>query len=206
MEQGAWIKDNVIWTTLSGEANPLISLSELGIGYAHNHQNALAATLISYAAGASFEAINKGLKEFRGVKHRFQVVDTINGVLFINDSKATNSQASLTALSLPQSPIVWIAGGLDRGQDIEEITTLAAKRCKTAILLGQTKDRFAVALREKGVSELYLVQNMAEAVEIAKKISLPGDTVLLSPACASWDMYPSFEHRGDDFINEVTRK
>ena len=206
VEQGAWIKDNVIWTTLSGEANPLISLSELGIGYAHNHQNALAATLISYAAGASFEAINKGLKEFRGVKHRFQVVDTINGVLFINDSKATNSQASLTALSLPQSPIVWIAGGLDRGQDIEEITTLAAKRCKTAILLGQTKDRFAVALREKGVSELYLVQNMAEAVEIAKKISLPGDTVLLSPACASWDMYPSFEHRGDDFINEVTRK
>lgn len=206
VEQGAWIADETILMKIDGKKEVVLPLNQLGIGYAHNFQNAMAAALISFCAGASYDAIRLGLKSFKGVRHRFQVVDTLNQVLYINDSKATNSQAALTALELPQTPIIWIAGGLDRGQDVEEIAQRAAQRCKTAILLGQTKERLADALKRFGLQSIFLVQNMAEAVELAKKISLPGETVLLSPACASWDMYPSFEHRGDDFIDQVTKK
>jgi UDP-N-acetylmuramoylalanine--D-glutamate ligase len=206
VEQGAWIANDMLIMKINGKKETVLPLNQLGIGYAHNVQNAMAAALISYCAGASYDAIRQGLKSFKGVRHRFQIVDTINQVLYVNDSKATNSQAALTALELPQTPIVWIAGGLDRGQDVDEIAQKAAKYCKSAILLGQTKERFAEALKRYGLDSIYLVQSMAEAVVTAKKISLPGDTVLLSPACASWDMYPSFEHRGDDFIDQVTKK
>ncbi len=206
VEQGAWVAEDHIVMRIDGQKEIVLPVDQLGIGYAHNVQNALAATLISFSAGASYDAIRKGLQSFKGVRHRFQIVDTLNGVLYINDSKATNSQAALTALELPQSPIVWIAGGLDRGQDVDEIAQKAAQYCKAAIFLGQTKERFAEALKRFGLTTIYLVPSMSEAVATAKRISVPGDTVLLSPACASWDMYPSFEHRGDDFIQEVTRK
>ena len=206
VDQGAWVAEDQLVMRINGKKEVVLPVNQLGIGYAHNVQNALAATLISFSAGASMDAIRKGLQSFKGVRHRFQIVDMLNNVLYINDSKATNSQAALTALELPRSPIVWIAGGLDRGQDVDEIAQKAAQNCKAAILLGQTKERLAEALKRYGLTTIYLVSSMAEAVATAKKISIPGDTVLLSPACASWDMYPSFEHRGDDFIREVTGK
>lgn len=206
VEEGAWLENDNLMFRIKGITEAVLPLNELGIGYAHNYQNAMAAALTAYAAGASLDSIRKGLRSFQGVTHRFQIVARIDGVLYINDSKATNSQAALVALSLPSEPIVLIAGGLDRGQDFTEFAQSIKNHCKAVILLGQTKERIRQALSELNFTNVTMVNDMEEAVEQSHKLSREGDCVLLSPACASWDMYPSFEVRGQSFMDAVTRK
>ncbi|MCE5195825.1 MAG: UDP-N-acetylmuramoyl-L-alanine--D-glutamate ligase [Negativicutes bacterium] len=205
-EEGAWLQNDLLMFRSKGVTEAILPLKELGIGYAHNYQNAMAAALTAYAAGASPEAIRKGLRSFQGVAHRFQIVARLNGVLYINDSKATNVQAALVALSLPGEPIILIAGGLDRGQDFTEFAQSIRQHCKAVILLGQTKERIRQALAAENFSNVTMVHDMEEAVEQSRRLSEPGDCVLLSPACASWDMYPDFEVRGQSFMDAVVRK
>lgn len=201
--QGAYLKGDKIRIKAEDLDEELLDVAELGVGYAHNIMNAMAAALISWAGGADLDAIRFGLKDFKGVKHRFQKVREKDGILYINDSKATNSQAALTALSLPKEPIIWMAGGLDRGQDLKELLTLAKKNCKAAVFLGEIKERMYAEALNLGFSNVDKAEDMADALIKARSKGARGDLILLSPACASWDMYESFEHRGDDFIRLI---
>ncbi len=205
IQRGASIDDGHLVIRGFGESLRLCHIDELGIGYHHNHENALAAALISYLIGARATSIRQGLMSYRGMPHRFQVIATIAGVRYINDSKATNPEATLTALAAPTEPIVLIAGGLERGLDLSQLTKAISERVKAVVLLGETKDRLQAELAGLGYTQATTVETMAEAVMTASRKAGAGDCVLLSPACASWDMYKDFEERGSDFVKEVSR-
>ncbi len=205
VERGAGIDHGHLVIRGFGEEIALCHINELGIGYHHNHENALAAALISYLVGAKTASIRQGLLSYRGMPHRFQVVATVDGVRYINDSKATNPEATLTALSAPTEPIVLIAGGLERGLDLSQLTKAISQRVKAVVLLGETKERLRTELERLGYFSATVVETMAEAVTAAHQQAAAGDCVLLSPACASWDMYKDFEERGSDFVTEVSR-
>lgn len=203
VEQGAYLRGEEIRLRLAGADDPLLNIQELGIGYAHNIENAMAASLMAYAAGASLDHIRSALRSFKGLPHRFQIVAQKQGRTFINDSKATNPVASAIALTLPGQPIVLIAGGLERGLDLQSFAAQIKRCCRAVVLLGETKQRLAADLQKVGFSQVRIVEDMAEAVAEAYRLSQPGDTVLLSTGCASWDMYPSYEVRGADFTAQV---
>jgi UDP-N-acetylmuramoylalanine--D-glutamate ligase len=139
------------------------------------------------------------------VEHRLEYVGTVNGVAYYNDSKATNAQAAIRALESFEEPIVWIGGGLDRGVDFHELVPVFAQRVKAVVAYGQSAPILLARAEEAGVPIRRSVKDVAEAVEEASKSAQPGDVVLLSPACASWDMYTSFEERGSIFKQAVHR-
>ena len=153
-------------------------------------------------SGAENDAIRIVLATFNGVKHRLQFIGEVNGRKFYNDSKATNILATKTALSAFQEPVILLAGGLDRGNEFDELIP-ALKGVKGLVLFGQTAAKIEKAGRQAGIKMIEHVDNVNEAVPRAFELSEPGDIILLSPACASWDQYKTFEVRGDIFINAV---
>ncbi|MFC4617256.1 UDP-N-acetylmuramoyl-L-alanine--D-glutamate ligase [Camelliibacillus cellulosilyticus] len=168
----------------------------------HNVANALAAIAIAKSFGVKSDAIRGVLQTFTGVPHRLQYVTTIAGRAFYNDSKATNILATTKALSAFHQPVILLAGGLDRGNDFSELVP-ALKGVKAVIAFGETKDKLAETARAAGVKTVRTVDNVQEAVPVAYGISNDGDVILLSPACASWDQFRTFEERGDMFIKTV---
>ena len=203
VEQGAFLKGEEIWIRLAGSEYALLSYKELGVGYGHNIENAMAASLVALASGVKPDSVRSALREFKGLPHRFQVVARIEGRTFINDSKATNPGASEIALTLPGEPIILIAGGLERNIDLAEFAGHISKYCHYVVLIGQTAQRLANDLNAAGFSNYVIAANMEEAVPLAYKHSRSGDTILLSTGCASWDMYSNYDVRGDDFIEQV---
>ncbi|GAB7387663.1 UDP-N-acetylmuramoyl-L-alanine--D-glutamate ligase [Bacillaceae bacterium] len=187
-----------------GKEHVIIARDEIALPGEHNLENALAAALIALAAGADIAAIRRTLRTFRGVEHRLEYVDTIDGVRYYNDSKATNPGAAIKALQSFREPIVYIAGGLDRGIDFRELQPFfASGKVKSLIAYGQSSEKLQKVAREAGLSRIYPVDNVKEAVFVARDVAEPGDVVLLSPACASWDLYASFEERGRIFKETV---
>jgi UDP-N-acetylmuramoylalanine--D-glutamate ligase len=184
----------------------IIRVDELGIPGRHNTANALAAIAMALAAGADPAKLVEPLRDFRGVEHRLEYVGTIGGVKFYNDSKATNPMAStMSILSLP-SPLILIAGGLDRGSDYMELLPVFRDRLKGLVTIGQTREKIGRVAALSGLTNVKIVEpidnaelTLRRAVEEAVAMAVPGDTVLLSPACASWDMFPSYEVRGRIF-------
>ena len=174
---------------------------ELIIPGAHNLENALAAVAAAVAAGIGPDVIAGTLRSFKGVEHRLEFVCEAGGVRYVNDSKGTNPDASIKAIEAIGSGIVLIAGGYDKEADFVEYIRAAKGRVKKFILLGAT----AAKIRDCAVSEgfdeadINMVPCMGEAVRLGAGLADPGDTVLLSPACASWDMYRNYEERGEDF-------
>ena len=207
VEQGAYLDGEVIRLVLPelGIAEELVAVSDLGIGYAHNVENAMAATLLALSVGAKLENIRPVLHSFKGLAHRFQIVAEKQGRLFINDSKATNPGASEIAMTLPGVPVVLIAGGLERHIDLMPFAKQIKKYCRGVALIGQTKERLARDLTAIGFTNFRLAADMAEAVPLAFELSQAGDTILLSTGCASWDMYSNYDVRGDDFIANVAK-
>ncbi len=175
------------------------SIDELQIPGSHNLENALASTAIAYWSGVSPDVIRKTLKEFEGVEHRIEYVDCINGVRFINDSKGTNPDASIKAIEAIQTPMVLIAGGMDKGSEFKEFIKAFNEKVKYLVLLGETAHKIKQTANEMGYTNVVVQNNMERCVQEAFKKAEAGDTVLLSPACASWDMYPNFEARGQHF-------
>lgn len=171
-----------------------------------NVDHNVANTLAAIAAAKVFEVENEFIRQvigtFTGVSHRLQYVDTIDDRLFYNDSKATNILATTKALQAFQQPVILLAGGLDRGNTFESLVPYF-EGVKAVITFGETKNKLADAAKMAGVKDIRLVDNVTEAVPVAFALSEPGDVVLLSPACASWDQYRSFEERGDIFMNSV---
>ncbi|WP_054957554.1 UDP-N-acetylmuramoyl-L-alanine--D-glutamate ligase [Paenibacillus dakarensis] len=200
----------IVYTDDKGFSHEILSVDDIGLLGRFNVSNAMAACAIAIAAGADISTLAGPLKNFKGVEHRLEFVMDIQGVSYYNNSKATNSKATYNALMSLERPIVLIAGGLDRGLDYEELVPALRERVKSVVLLGETKEKLAKAAQQAGLKEITLVDNgedaaavLTYAVKKAAAIAEPGDIVLLSPACASWDMFPSFEVRGSIFKEAV---
>lgn len=198
LKEGAFVKNNKIVVRLNDKEDDIINIDEIFIRGPHNLENALAATLISYLYGIDKDIIRKTLVEFKGVEHRLEFVKEINKVKYINDSKGTNPDSSIKALNSYEN-IILIAGGMDKNSDFDEFTSLFEDKVKYAFLIGETKEIIASSLKKHNFYEFEYVNTMEEAVSKSYEIAKENDIVLLSPACASWDMYDSYEVRGNHF-------
>ena len=180
-----------------------LDFSSINLLGKHNLENAYAASLAALAIGGSLEGIQSALSNFKGLLHRLEYVATINGIDFFNDSKATNVDAVAKALETFSKPIILIMGGRDKGGNFQTLRDLVCRRVKKLIVLGEAKEDILFALGDitpaKGAS------SMEDAVLSAYHAASPGDVVLLSPACASFDMYDSYARRGEDFCRVVDK-
>ena len=192
-----YMKDDAIYY----ENEEIIKLVDIKLVGEHNYENIMSAIAAAKEFGVSNADINAVLGTFTGVKHRIDFVDEINGVKFYNDSKATNNVATITALKSFDKDLILILGGLDRGQTFDELTPYM-NAVKKVVCYGETKQKIAEYV-EKIDTQCQVFENLTEATKAAFSDSIAGDTILLSPACASWDQYKNFEIRGDEFIDIV---
>lgn len=204
LSYGAFVKDeHLVIIGDTGELVTLCRVDELIIPGNHNLENALAAAAISYFAGIEPEIISETLKKFQGVEHRLEYCGEVDGVKFVNDSKGTNTDASSKAIEAMGEDIILIAGGYDKGSDFTEFIQSFNGRVKHMVLLGKTAEIIKEQAERVGFVNITMAKNMEDCVNEAFKLAESGDTVLLSPACASWDMYTCFEQRGEHFKNCV---
>ena len=202
LDEGAFLLNGELVIKTNNEIQKLCTVDELGIKGAHNVENALAASMVAFCAGAEPEKMRKVLIEFKGVEHRIEFVRELDGVKYYNDSKATNTDSAIKALETFDGHIILIAGGDDKGTDLTEFMQLVKNRVDELILVGDAAARFKQAAIDNGfnVNKIHEVgYSMNKAVEVAQEISHSPQVVLLSPACASFDMYDGFEARGRDF-------
>lgn len=198
LDSGAYVKDG--WIYFNDEQ--IIEKKDIVLPGQHNLENILSAVAAVLLSGASKEAIYNVLTTFTGVRHRLQYVGNVDDRKFYNDSKATNILATENALAAFDAPIVLLAGGLDRGNFFDELVP-SLKNVKVLITFGQTAEKVGQAGQAAGIKTILRVDNVEKAVPVAFEHSEPGDVILLSPACASWDQYKTFEVRGDMFIEAV---
>lgn len=200
LDIGAYVEEGrIVISDLSGGKHDICGQEELKIPGTHNLENALAAAAIAFFAGIDTKVIAKVLREFKGVEHRIEDCGEVNGVRYINDSKGTNPDAATKAIQAMKENIILIAGGYDKGSDFTEFTKLFEGRVKHVLLMGKTAVKFKDAAEKNGYMETTIMKDMPSCVNEAARIAEPGDIVLLSPACASWDMYESYEKRGEHF-------
>lgn len=188
---------------LQSKDEKIMKTSEMVLPGIHNQQNALVAIAISKIMGADNEDIQAVLKTFSGAKHRLQYVMTLDGRKIYNDSKSTNIEAASVAIPSFNEPEVLIAGGLDRGFTFDELVPLLKKHVKAVVLYGETKYLLADSARKAGIKDIVIENTLQEAVPKAYELTKPGDVLLFSPACASWDQFKTFEDRGDYFVSFV---
>ncbi|MFF2445941.1 UDP-N-acetylmuramoyl-L-alanine--D-glutamate ligase [Neobacillus sp. NPDC058068] len=198
LSEGAFISNG--WICFNDEK--VIEIEKIALPGVHNLENILSAMVAAKLSGVENSAIQEVLKTFTGVKHRLQYVTEVNGRKFYNDSKATNSLAAINALAAFEAPIILLAGGLDRGNEFDELLPYL-KNVKALVTFGQTAPKIERVGSEAGIKTIKRVDNVDKAVPEAYRHSEPGDIILLSPACASWDQYKTFEVRGDIFIEAV---
>lgn len=199
-KNGAYLKDGKLILAIDGRTQVLCDAKDVNLFGEHNIQNILAASLATLLAGASIDSIGNTVKKFKAVEHRLEYVDTACGVKYINDSKGTNVDASTIAIKALPGGIHLIAGGYDKGADFSEFARGFDGKVKALYLFGATKERFEKEVKHAGFEGRISVCNtLRECVEKASSSAASGDIVLLSPASASWDMYKSFEERGDEF-------
>jgi UDP-N-acetylmuramoylalanine--D-glutamate ligase len=181
-----------------------VNVKDVALPGRHNLSNAMAASMAALSAGATEEAVKKGLTDFPSVEHRLESVAEINGVLFINDSKATNIDSTWYALESMERPVVWIAGGTDKGNNYSILEELVVQKVKKLICLGVDNSKIRSFFGDK-ISNVAEAGSMHEAIEIARNSARRGDVVLLSPACASFDLFDNYVHRGELFKEEVLK-
>ncbi|MGC4029874.1 MAG: hypothetical protein QM696_13500 [Steroidobacteraceae bacterium] len=187
------------WLSCRGE--PLVSLDELHIAGLHNAANALASLALGEALGLARAPMLAELREFRGLAHRAEWIADVAGVRYVNDSKGTNVGATLAAVSGFPGPLLLIAGGDGKNQDFQPLRPALAGKVRRALLIGRDAGQLASALA--GVCEIECCESLEQAVAAAARSARPGDTVLLSPACASLDMFRDYTHRGEVFASAV---
>jgi UDP-N-acetylmuramoylalanine--D-glutamate ligase len=195
--------DDGEWWLTCREAR-LLAVSHMRINGLHNAANALAALALGEALGLPQAACVQALREFAGLAHRAQWVGEIGGVRYINDSKGTNVGATLAAVAGMSGPLIVIAGGDGKGQDFSLLRSAFAEKVRAVVLIGRAANALAAAL--DGVAECHRATTLDEAVDIAASLAQAGDTVLLSPACASLDMFRDYTHRGSVFMAAVQRR
>lgn len=199
---GAFVRDGrIIIAGEQGRETILCPVDALRIPGAHNLENALAAAATAFFAGVPAAAIEQALRTFAGVEHRIETVAEIGGVAYINDSKGTNPDAAIKAILAVSRPLLLIAGGYEKNADFDPFTAAFEGRVRHLILLGKTAERIAQSAEKNGFPKeaIHFCADMEDCVRKAAQVALPGDAVLLSPACASWGMYNNFEERGRHF-------
>lgn len=203
LEEGTFLKDGRLMLRLNGKEEALCETSALRIVGTHNYENAAAASLAAALLGVPTEIIRRQLLSFTAVEHRIEYVCTKNGVEYFNDSKGTNPDAAIKGIEAMTGPTVLLGGGYDKHSDYTDWVKCFKGRVKLLLLMGATARDIADCVDKVCPVPYRFVKDMEEAVAIAKEAAEPGDKVLLSPACASWGMYPDFEVRGRHFKDLV---
>ena len=202
LERGVWLEGEQI-VYCDTEKVPICSIYDMELLGTHNYENVMAAVAIAMHAGVPVRCIRKAVREFHAVEHRIEFVREVNGVKYYNDSKGTNPDAAIKAVEAMVSPTVVIGGGYDKQSSYDEWIGSFAGKVKCLVLLGETKEAIAETARRKGFHEIIMADSLKEAVMVGSLQAVPGDAVLLSPACASWDMFKSYEERGQLFKEYV---
>ncbi|MBV2166867.1 MAG: UDP-N-acetylmuramoyl-L-alanine--D-glutamate ligase [Kaistella sp.] len=202
LKEGGYLTEDKMVVKLHDEFS--MKIDELALVGNHNVANSLAASIAGKILKISNESIRNSLTTFQAVEHRLEQVAEINGVRFINDSKATNVNATYYALESMKQPTVWIVGGTDKGNDYTEIEDLVKRKVKAIVCLGLDNQKIIDFFKEKK-ELIYSTSSMEDAVKTAKSLSKSGDTVLLSPCCASFDLFENYEDRGNKFKKEVLK-
>ncbi len=203
VSQGAFVRgDRMIVRYKDEECD--VYLQELALGGKHNIYNSMAAAIAAKAMDIDNESIRSALSSFQPVEHRLEKVLSVGNVLYINDSKATNVDSAWYALECQTRPVVWIAGGTDKGNDYSTLVPLVKEKVKALICMGKDNAKLHASFGE-AAPVIYDVTSAADAVNLASKLACPGDVVLLSPCCASFDLFKNYEDRGRQF-KEAVRK
>lgn len=203
LKNGLYLDEGDIVYARDGHTEKICNVNELKILGRHNYENVMAGVGIAVSMGIPAKLIYKAVTSFKGVEHRIEYVDTINGVKYYNDSKGTNPDAAIKAVRAMNRPTILIGGGYDKGVTFDNWIMSFEGKIKTLVLLGQTAEKIAETARKYGFYNIIMAKDLKEAVTAGAKMAVPGDAVLLSPACASWDMFESYEERGKLFKEYV---
>jgi UDP-N-acetylmuramoylalanine--D-glutamate ligase len=204
-ERGVFVENGMIWGVVPPEYHPetVGSVTDVNFKGSHNLENALAAIAVGLVWGLPAEKIMKAITDFKGLSHRIEFVAKKGGAGYYDDSKATNPDAVKRALSAFSEPIVLLAGGRNKGMDFAPLTRVIREKVKAAVLIGESADELAGVIKDAGQIPFKTARNMDEAVAMAAGYAAPGDAVLLSPGCASFDMYSGYAERGRVFQKAV---
>jgi UDP-N-acetylmuramoylalanine--D-glutamate ligase len=204
---GLFVRDGVVVYRDETKERPLIAADEIGIPGGHNLENAMLSSLLALGMGISADAVRETLKSFPGVEHRIEFVREVDGVRYINDSKGTNPDSTIKAIEAMTRPTVLILGGYDKHSDFHELFEhFAGSKLKAIVVLGETKQKILDTAKDTGyLGFCHVSAAFEDAVACARLLAESGDAVLLSPACASWDMFENFEQRGRVFKEIVNR-
>lgn len=200
---GVFVREDRIVSQLGEAERVVLDVKKVGISGPHNLSNSLAAVAAAQIMGVDLSVCADELSAFRGIEHRLELVQVVDGVKYVNDSKATNVDAVKQALLTFAEPILLIAGGRDKNGDFQQLRPLIRARVRVLLLLGEAREKLRAAWGD--LAETILVKDLEEAVHLAQRKAASGDCVLLSPACASFDMFRDFEHRGQVFKEIVIR-
>jgi UDP-N-acetylmuramoylalanine--D-glutamate ligase len=203
LDEGASVKDGRLVITLGGVRTDVIEINQIFIKGMHNLYNSMAAVLVGQLLGVEVASMQSTLKTFEGVEHRLEFVRTINDVRYYNDSKATNVDSVWYALQSFKEPIVLFLGGRDKGNDYSKLKDLVHRQVKAIVAIGESADKVEESF--KGSTVIKKASSMEDAVGVARFLAQPGDVVLLSPACASFDWFKNYEHRGQVFKELVNK-
>jgi len=196
-DEGAFVENETLVLAREGKRSPVISLDEISIRGMHNAYNAMASALVGSMLGASTASIRSTLRNFKGVEHRLEFVKEVNGIKYVNDSKATNVDSVWYALQAFTQPLIVLMGGRDKGNDYSRLQELVRKRVKAIVAIGESAEKVEQAFKEQ--TRVQRAVSMDQAVRMAADLASRGDVVLLSPACASFDWFQNYEHRGNVF-------
>src|SRR5690606_7455131 len=200
-QNGAYYDQKTIWINKEKRTFS-IPEEEISLSGTHNMINVMCALKASLITGAGEDLLIKGLSDFKNAAHRMERVEEINGILFINDSKGTNVEATAYALAAVKEPIIWIAGGVDKGNDYSKLYPWINNHVKILICLGKDNEKLKSAF-EGRIKNIMETQDIVDAVTLSYKNGEYGDVVLLSPACASFDLFKNYEDRGEQFKSAV---
>ena len=205
LEEGVYTSDGYIVIRENGKKLPVIKLSDIKLLGTHNIENYMAAIAIAYSMDVPIATIEKVCKAFMGVEHRIEYVRTVNGVDYYNDSKGTNPDAAIKAVEAMVKPAILIGGGYDKGSSYDEWVESFGKKVKKLVLIGKTAEKIAKCCDEHDSKDYVMAEDFESAVKLCAESAEEGDCVLLSPACASWDMFKSYEERGRIFKDLVNK-
>ena len=206
LESGIYLDGEDIVYDFGGVKEKIIKTTDTSLVGKHNIENIMAAAAISINMGVPIEIIRKTIKEFKAVEHRIEYTATKKGVLYYNDSKGTNPDASIKAIEAMRWPTILIAGGYDKNASFDKFIESFGSTVKKLVLLGTTKEQIKETALEHGFTDIITVETLEDAVKVAAENAIQGDAVLLSPACASWDMFDNYEIRGKlfkQYVNEL---
>lgn len=205
LEKGMYLEEGNILYSDGETVTKLCHTSEMNLLGRHNHENVMAAAAMALAYGVPMEVIRQVVKTFQAVEHRIEFVTEKNGVVYYNDSKGTNPDAAIKGIQAMDRPTLLIGGGYDKDSSYEEWIQAFDGKVKYLVLIGQTREKIAETARKCGFQDIIFADSLEEAVHICADRAVSGDAVLLSPACASWGMFPNYEVRGRQFKELVNQ-